>query len=45
MNAALLNPHKETITNYMYLGLLPFFIGAWGHGFLLIMNRGLTTVF
>ncbi len=30
MNAALLNPHKETITNYMYLGLLPFFIGALG---------------
>lgn len=30
MNATLLSPHKETITNYMYLGLLPFFIGALG---------------
>lgn len=26
----LLSPHQETITNYMYLGLLPFFIGALG---------------
>ncbi|MFT6221415.1 MAG: hypothetical protein ACJA0C_000818, partial [Candidatus Endobugula sp.] len=25
-----LNPHQDTITNYMYLGLLPFFIGAFG---------------
>lgn len=30
MKASLLNPHKETITNYMYLGLLPFFAGALG---------------
>ena len=26
----LLKPHQGTITNYMYLGLLPFFIGALG---------------
>ena len=30
LNEHLLNIHQSTITNYMYLGLLPFFIGAFG---------------
>jgi hypothetical protein len=30
MKSSLLSPHQDTITNYMYLGLLPFFAGALG---------------
>ncbi len=30
MSSTLLNTHQDTITNYMYLGLLPFFAGALG---------------
>ncbi|MFT7387056.1 MAG: hypothetical protein ACI8VC_000293 [Candidatus Endobugula sp.] len=30
MTKALLSAHQETITTYMYLGLLPFFAGAFG---------------
>lgn len=30
MKPSLLNPHQDTINNYMYLGLLPFFVGALG---------------
>ena len=29
-NEAHLDTYKNTITNYMYLGLLPFFMGAFG---------------
>ncbi len=30
MKPSLIAPHQDTITNYMYLGLLPFFIMALG---------------
>lgn len=30
MKHSLLTPHQDTISNYMYLGLLPFFVGAFG---------------
>ncbi len=30
VNKPLLDNHQSTITNYMYLGLLPFFMGAFG---------------
>ena len=30
MTPSLMNDHQDTITRYMFLGLLPFFIGAFG---------------
>ncbi|MGS2717230.1 DUF3429 domain-containing protein [Eionea flava] len=42
---ALLSPHQDTITNYMYLGLLPFFIGAFGPWIFASQETGLTHLF
>lgn len=40
-----LNPHQDTITNYMYLGLLPFFIGAFGPWIFADAEQWLTDIF
>jgi hypothetical protein len=40
-----LNTHQDTITNYMYLGLLPFFIGAFGPWIFADSERWLTDIF
>lgn len=41
----LLSPHQDTITNYMYLGLLPFFAGAFGPWVFASQETELTQLF
>lgn len=43
--ASLLSPHQETITHYMHLGLLPFFIGAFGPWIFASYEEALTALF
>lgn len=45
MTKALLTPHQEIITTYMYLGLLPFFAGAFSPWIFAASETWLTGIF
>jgi hypothetical protein len=45
MKTSLISPYQDTVSNYMYLGLLPFFAGAFGPWIFADYERWLSETF